>query len=83
MPSQTTVLEHDIDVGECSPIKQNSYWVNPIKRKIMQEETVYLLEHGFLCQAPVHGAHPVYWSLSQMGNFDSAQIQFNKFSNET
>ncbi len=47
MPSQTTVLEHDIDVGECSPIKQNSYRVNPIKRKIMQEETAYLLEHGF------------------------------------
>lgn len=47
VPSQTTVLEHDIDVGDCSPIKQNSYRVNPIKRGIMQEETAYLLEHGF------------------------------------
>lgn len=47
VPSQTTVLEHDIDVGDCSPIKQNSYRVNPIKREIMQEETAYLLEHGF------------------------------------
>lgn len=47
VPSETTVLEHDSDVGGCSPIKQNSYRVNPVKRRIMQEESAYLLEHGF------------------------------------
>ncbi|XP_048843940.1 uncharacterized protein LOC125715915 isoform X2 [Brienomyrus brachyistius] len=32
MPSQTTVIEHDIDVGNAVPIKQHAYRVNMAKR---------------------------------------------------
>ena len=32
VPTQTTVLQHDIDVGDCLPNKQHAYRVNPIKR---------------------------------------------------
>uniref|UniRef100_A0A8C2BUT8 Gypsy retrotransposon integrase-like protein 1 n=1 Tax=Cyprinus carpio TaxID=7962 RepID=A0A8C2BUT8_CYPCA len=47
IPSQTTVLMHDIDVGNSAPTKQHSYRVNPHKREIMKSEVEYLLQHGF------------------------------------
>ncbi len=39
-------LEHDIDVGDHRPVKQNAYRINPVKREIMKKETQYLIEHG-------------------------------------
>ena len=44
--TQTTVLQHDIDVGDCLPIKQHAYRVNPTKRAQMQKEVGYLQQHG-------------------------------------
>lgn len=35
---QTTVLKHDIDVGNHQPIKQDSFRVAPHKQVIMQQE---------------------------------------------
>lgn len=46
IPTRTQVLEHDIDVGDHSPIKQSAYRVNPVKRKIMEAEVKYLVENG-------------------------------------
>ena len=46
-PTQTTVLQHDVDVGEHSPIKQHAYRVNPVKRAVMQNQVAYLMENGF------------------------------------
>lgn len=46
VPTVTNVLEHDIDVGDHRPVKQNAYCINPVKREIMQKETQYLIEHG-------------------------------------
>uniref|UniRef100_A0AAZ1Y236 Integrase catalytic domain-containing protein n=1 Tax=Oreochromis aureus TaxID=47969 RepID=A0AAZ1Y236_OREAU len=46
-PTQTTVLEHDIDVGDHRPIKQHTYRVNPVKRAVMKKEVEYLLKNGF------------------------------------
>ncbi|KAL1274401.1 hypothetical protein QQF64_027215 [Cirrhinus molitorella] len=40
------VLQHDIDVGNAAPIKQNAYRVNIAKRAVMNDEVEYLLEHG-------------------------------------
>lgn len=47
VPSQTTVLSHDIDVGDHKPIKQHAYRVHPVKRAVMQKEVKYLLDYGF------------------------------------
>lgn len=47
VPSQTTLLCHDIDVGDSQPIKQHTYRINPKKRVVMKSEVTYLLEHGF------------------------------------
>lgn len=46
VPSRTTVLEHDLDVGSVSPIKQHPYRCSPEKREIMKKEVGYLLENG-------------------------------------
>lgn len=47
VPTPTTLLKHDIDVGNHKPIKQHAYCVNPNKRAIMRQEAQYLLDHGF------------------------------------
>lgn len=46
VPGRTSILEHDIDVGEVRPIKQHPYRVNPTKRNIMKVEIEYMLQHG-------------------------------------
>lgn len=46
VPTQTTVLQHSIDVGDCLPIKQHVYRVNPTKRAQMQKEVEYSQKHG-------------------------------------
>lgn len=47
IPSQTTVLQHDIVLAKSNPIKQNAYRVNPEKREVMKKEVEYLVQHGF------------------------------------
>ncbi|KAK0151874.1 Retrovirus-related Pol polyprotein from transposon 17.6 [Merluccius polli] len=46
VPSPTTVLSHDVDIGDHYPIKQHAYCVNPAKRALFQKEVEYLLENG-------------------------------------
>ncbi len=55
VPSQTTVVSHDIDVGECPPIKQHPYRVNPHKRQLMKNEVDYCCNMDLLYPAKVHG----------------------------
>ncbi len=45
-PSCTTVLQHDIDVGNAVPAKKHAYRVNARKRSVMKTEVEYLLENG-------------------------------------
>ena len=46
VPSLTTVLKHDIDVGGAAPIRQHPYRVNTTKRLIMSQEASYLVENN-------------------------------------
>ncbi|XP_076876436.1 uncharacterized protein LOC143525877 [Brachyhypopomus gauderio] len=43
--SRTTVIEHDIDVGDHTPVRSAAYRVNPEKRALMKTEADYLLEN--------------------------------------
>lgn len=47
VPSRTTVLEHDIDVGNATPIKQHPYLCSPAKKEVMKKELDHLIENGF------------------------------------
>ena len=46
VPSSTTILEHDINVGTPVPIKQHAYRCPMAKREVMKKEAEYLLENG-------------------------------------
>ncbi|XP_066969216.1 uncharacterized protein [Macrobrachium rosenbergii] len=45
---RTNVLDHDVDVGDTKPVKQCPYRLNPVKRKIVQEEVRYMLDHDLI-----------------------------------
>lgn len=44
--TQTTLLQHDLDVARSKTIKQHAYRVNSTKCKIMSTEVSYLLAHN-------------------------------------
>ena len=48
IPSRTDVVEHDVDVGDTSPIKQAPYRANPTKMKNLEKEIQYMLETGII-----------------------------------
>ena len=48
IPSCTSVLHHDIDVGGSPPIKQHAYRVNPDKRLRLKGEVEYMRSMGLL-----------------------------------
>lgn len=45
-PTQTHLIEHDIDVGEAKPIRQHFYPVSLDKQCYIQSEIKYMLEHN-------------------------------------
>ncbi len=44
--SRTSLVEHDIDVGDSLPIKQHAYRVSPEKRSQLQKEVAFILENN-------------------------------------
>ncbi|XP_066971928.1 uncharacterized protein [Macrobrachium rosenbergii] len=47
-PGRTSFLQHDVDVGSASPVKQSPYQLNPVKRDIVDKEIKYMLEHDLI-----------------------------------
>ena len=45
VPSRTTLVTHDIDIGDSRPIKQHAYRANPLKRLQLQKEVKFMLDH--------------------------------------
>ncbi len=48
VPSKTTVVYHDVDIGDATPIKQHPYRVNPLKLEAMRTEIKYMLDNGII-----------------------------------
>ncbi|XP_072182212.1 uncharacterized protein [Diadema setosum] len=48
VPGRTSVVQHDVDVGETDPIKQHPYRANPEKMQHLQSEVEYMLEHNIV-----------------------------------
>lgn len=49
VPSCTSILHHDIDIGSTSPIKQHAYHCSVDKRNAMKAEVGYLLQNNLVC----------------------------------
>ena len=48
VPGQTTLVSHDVNVGDSCPIKQHPYRVNPVKLEVMKKEIDYMLSNGII-----------------------------------
>ena len=48
VPTKTTVVHHDVDIGDASPIKQHPYRANPLKLEAMRTEIKYMLDNGII-----------------------------------
>ena len=47
-PTRTSMVYHDVDVGESKPIKQYPYRLNPVKMKHFHRELQYMLENDIV-----------------------------------
>ena len=47
-PGRTSIIQHDVDVGEANPIKQSPYRVNPNRAEIIKKELEYMLRWGLV-----------------------------------
>lgn len=57
-PSRTHLVEHDIDVGDSTPIKQHFYRCAPHKRKVMESEVKYMLDNNIAVPSSSSWASP-------------------------
>ena len=48
VPGRTSVVMHDVDVGDSPPVKQHPYRANPLKRDVLRKEVQYMLEHDLI-----------------------------------
>jgi len=48
IPSRTTVIEHDVDVGNSEPVKQHPYRVNPVKAVKLNAEVKFMLQNEMI-----------------------------------
>ena len=72
IPSQTSVISHDIVLANSSPIKQHAYRVNPTKREIMRKEIDYLVKNGFAVPSASPWSSPCLLDTNLTGAQDSA-----------
>ena len=67
IPTQTRVLSHDIDVGDCRPIKQHPYRVNPDKRRRLKDQVEYMVEHGIAVKSSSAWSSPCLLAVKANG----------------
>ena len=48
VPCRTTLVYHDIDVGDAHPIKQHPYRLHPEKLAALRKEAQYTLQHDIV-----------------------------------
>lgn len=58
VPSKTSWIVHDIDVGDAPPIKQRFYRMSPDKLKLLNKEVDYMLTHGIAVPSSSSWASP-------------------------
>ena len=70
VPSKTNLIEHDVDVGDSSPIKQHPYRVSPMKKELLDKEVQYMLKNDII---EVTGVPHASWSQNMMADSDFVQ----------
>lgn len=66
-PTQTDLLDHDIEVGDAKPIRQHSYRVNSGKHRFLDEEVQYMLDNEIAEISNFSWASPCLFLTSMYG----------------
>ncbi|XP_066988204.1 uncharacterized protein [Macrobrachium rosenbergii] len=69
VPGRTSVLEHDVDVGNATPVKQSPYRLNPFKSEVVAKEVEYMLKHGLIEPSKSPWSSPVVLVKKSDGEF--------------
>ena len=59
VPGRTSVILHDVDVGNATPIKQHPYRVYPKKQEIIKKEVEYMLKNDLIEPSNSEWSSPV------------------------
>ncbi|XP_066939693.1 uncharacterized protein [Macrobrachium rosenbergii] len=69
VPGRTSVLEHDVDVGNATPVKQSPYRLNPFKNEVVAKEVDYMLKHDLIEPSQSPWSSPVVLVKKSDGDF--------------
>ena len=58
-PGRTSLIEHEVDVGDSPPIRQPPYRLNPEKAKLVKREVNYMLNYGLITHSKSPWSSPV------------------------
>ena len=58
VPSKTNLIEHDVDVGDSTPIKQHPYRVSPMKKELLDKEVQYMLKNDITEESQSNWSSP-------------------------
>ena len=58
-PGRTSLVTHDVDVGDSSPIKQSPYRLNPDKSRLVRKEIDYMLNCNLITPSTSPWSSPV------------------------
>ena len=56
---RTDIVKHEIDTGNCKPIKQAAYKVNPHKKKIIEDEVKKMFKKGVIRKSNSPWSSPI------------------------
>ena len=52
VPQQTTLVSHDVEAGDCRPIKQHPHCINPVQLERIKKELIVCCPMMLLSQGP-------------------------------
>ena len=82
VPSNTNLIEHDVDVGDSAPIKQHPYRVSPMKKELLDKEVQYMLENDIIEESQSNWSSPCILVPKHDGGFRFC-TDFRKVNDKT
>ena len=82
VPSKTTLIEHDVDVGDSAPIKQHPYRVSPMKKELLDKEVQYMLKNDIIEESQSNWSSPCILVPKHDGGFRFC-TDFRKVNDKT
>ena len=82
VPSKTNLIEHDVDVGDSAPIKQQPYRVSPMKKELLDKEVQYMLKNDIIEESQSNWSSPCILVPKHDGGFRFC-TDFRKVNDKT